>query len=488
MIAPHDRLSGEPGVSEAGWTGRWSAGGVPLLDVVDGSSGRDSLESDDLDSIRALELNLSSAARSGSWLAIDDVPLLAGHDEKSLQLQARERILEANIASVARVCERYITRLSETSELLPVSRVKRPARKALDRLSAHTEDWAARTLSGPVPRRALAVTRKEDADLYENRMVSELVHPILTSALNQRIRRLRRLSSDLADLERAKDEGTHHRRTRLYTFWGADAVRAAESQVRTAQTLHALEALAAWVQALRGSTLAGHLRGRRTGQRTLRNTNVIANDRHYHAAGLVWSAYEREPEVDETPEEREAKFLSRHRAFDDYALGLVIRSLGDLRYAPDEDQLPVAGRPITLRGPWGDATLARGVDGVLTLTSHGQSTRIVPLLDLVGPNDDHPTIAARWTSVAEAVTGRTVVVYLAAFAAIRHLPHDLAIVMSSAGSDALSPGTATGLPVSPLETTSLERVARAVAEALLAPALLNYPAPILLGGDRVPAA
>ena len=344
-MTPCDRVNGAHTVPVPGWTGRWTDGVGYLLDPALESPSRDAAQSEDLDAIASLEASLAAAERSGSWLAFANVPLLAGNDNETLSLHQREQVLAANLASIARVCERFITRLGERSELLPVSRVKRPARRALERLSAHTEDWATRTLSGPVPRRALAVAREEDADLYENRMVTELVHPILTSALSDRIRRLRRLTSDLADLAGAEDEGTHYRRHRLYKFWGADAALAADSSSRASQTLRELEKLAAWVQSLRGSTLSVALRGRRTGQRSLRNTNVIANDRHYHAAGLVWSAYEREPEADETVEERQARFLLRHRAFDNYVLGLVVRSLDDLQYVPDEDETPIGNTP-----------------------------------------------------------------------------------------------------------------------------------------------
>lgn len=487
MTPPHDRLTAEPGEPESGWTGRWAEGTIHIVDAASGSANRDAVESDDLDALMPLAQGLADAMLSGSWYKGSRVPLLSGRDEEGLQLHARERILETNLPSIARVCERFVTRLGERSELLPVARVKRPARKALTRLSAHTEDWAARTLAGPVPRRALAATREENADLYENRMVTELVHPILTTALSQRIRRLHRLTSDLADLEKAKDEGTHHRRHRLYAFWGADAARAAESSTRAAQTLRVLEALAARVQSLRGSSLAETLRGRRTGRRGLRNTNVIANDRHYRAAGMVWSAYEREPEVDKSPEERVTRFRSRHQTFDNYVFGLIIRALGDLGYSPDEDELPGEHGPVAVRGTWGAVDLARGPDGVIVLTSHNQNTRFVPLLDLVGPNDEPQAIARRWASVVGAAKSWTVVVHLAADEAIRRLPHELAIAMSSAGHDAVNPEqTVTGLPVSPLETTSLERVARAVAIAVQVPALLDYPRAILPSGARMP--
>ncbi|MGV0741024.1 hypothetical protein [Mycolicibacterium sp. XJ870] len=443
--------------------------------------------SDDLEAVASLETSLAAAVKSGSWLALAEVPLLARHDDNTLDLEDREHILEVNLASIARICERFVTRLGERSELLPVSRVKRPARRALERLSAHTEDWAARTLSGPVPRRALAVTRELDADLYENRMVIELVHPILSSTLASRIRQLRRLTSDLADLERAKDEGTYRRRDRLYSFWGADAARAAETSNRAEGTIATLEAMAARIQTLRGSTLGVKLRGKRTGQRSLRTTNVIANDRHYRAASLVWSAYERKQEAVESPDERTARYLSRHVAFDNYAQGLVIRSLAQLGYEPADDDLPASGMPIVLHGPWGQAELLRHADGSIALSSHGVHTRFVPLSDVIGPDDDQPAIVDRWESITDAVKVQTVVLHLTASAAVSELPPRVARAMMSAGPDSTN-GRAlvSGVPVSPLETTSLERVARAIALALQSPALQDFPREIQLGEERVP--
>lgn len=470
-----------------GWTGRWMQEGRHLIDRDLGSASRDAAESDDLDALKSLEDPLGAAAQSGSWQALLEAPLLAGHDSDALELEKRERVLVENLASIARICERFVTRLGERSELLPVSRVRRPARRALERMASHTEDWAGRTLSGPVPRRALAVMREENADLYENRMVNELVHPILSAALSDRIRRIRRLTADLADLERAKDEGTHYRRRRLYFFWGADAARAAESSGRAQGTLGKLEALAASVQALRGSTLVSTLRGRLTGQRSLRNTNVIANDRHYRAAGIIWRAFEREAEAEESPQERQERLLVRHRTFDNYAFGLIARALFDLGYETAEDAVPVSGSPFILFGPWGRAELVRSPDGTVGLSAHHTSTRFVPLADVVGPNDDHAEILTRWQSMNDAVKAPTVVLYLAPSQAIRSLPQHVARPMMSAGRDAPSQGLLLrGVPISPLETTSLERVARAVAVAVQSPALLDYPAQIRIDGERVP--
>jgi hypothetical protein len=90
-------------------------------------------------------------------------------------------------------------------------------------------------------------------------------------------------------------------------------------------------------------------------------------------------------------------------------------------------------------------------------------------------------------ALAAAAEVPTVVVYLAASKAIEELPLNLAAAMMSAGRDSADRDAClTGIPVSPLETTSLERVARAVSIALLQPALTAYPAEIRLGDGRVP--
>jgi hypothetical protein len=123
----------------------------------------------------------------------------------------------------------------------------------------------------------------------------------------------------------------------------------------------------------------------------------------------------------------------------------------------------------------------------MVLSAHSTSTRFVPLADVVGPNDDHPEILTRWQSMDDAVKAPTVVLYLAPSQAIRSLPQDAARPMMSAGRDAPSQGLLlTGVPISPLETTSLERVARAVAVAVQSPALLDYPAQVRIDGERVP--
>ncbi|MET7423600.1 hypothetical protein [Dactylosporangium sp. NPDC005555] len=479
MTGAVDRVSGAAGPPGEGWTGRWYDAGHHVLDTTPAAAGarsRDDITSDDLDALATLENALTDARASGTWTASAMCRLLAGHDDDTLRLQPREQVLRQHIGSIARVCSRFVTRLGERAELLPVARVKRPARRAIDRLAGHTEDWAARTLAGPIPRRALAVTRIEDADLYENRMVVELIHPILDGDLRNRINLLRRLRQDLADLERARHEGTRLRLERLYRFWGAEATNASHASGQAAQTLRALEELLTRVQALCGSELATLLRGRRTGHRALRRTNVTDNDRHYHAAGIVWREYERPETNRESNDTRRERLGARHRLFDDYVMGLIARSLHDLACNPRADQAPSPGRPTTLDGPWGQVTVHREHTGVTIVESAGVQTRFVPLLDLISPDADEAEIRERWQSLPSTSADSTVVVYLASSEHLRQQVSDLSLPVLSSGPDGQNRrATLVGVPVSPLETTSLERVARAVSIAALQPALGSYP-------------
>jgi hypothetical protein len=449
---------------------------------------RDALDSDDLDALLSLVDPLQEAVSAGSWTGMLLCPLLAAHDDSDLRLESRERVLAENLGSLARVTERFITRLGERSELLPVARVKRPARRALERLAGHTEDWAARDLTGPIARRALAVTREEDADLYENRMAVELIHPIMSAALAARIRRLGRVKADLADLERARYEGTHARLKRLYEYWGDDAAKAAESSHQATETLRRLEALAASVQQLRGNKLPNLLRGKRTGQRTLRRTNVIENDRHYRAVGQLWNEYKREATASESPAEREVRLQDRHRTFSHYVLGLLIRAMDDLSYSQAEDALPERDSRVVLPGPWGQARLGVASDGSISVHAERRTTRFVPLLDLLDVDDSPEIVHQRWTSIISDAETPTVVIYLAPSKTASTLPAILSTQLLSAGPDGPDGGPLVcAIPVSPLETTSLERVARAAGRALLEPALEAYPPQITLAaGDPLP--
>ncbi|TYB39719.1 hypothetical protein FXF50_04900 [Micromonospora sp. AP08] len=490
MTRAVDRVSGALSLAAQGWTGRWYDDGHHVLDTASAAAGahtRDDITSADLDALATLEKPLTDACASGMWTELASCQLLASHDDETLQLQQREQVLKQHIESIARVCSRFITRLGERAELLPVARVKRPARRAIDRLVGHTEDWAARTLAGPIPRRALAITRTEDADLYENRMVVELIHPILDGDLRSRINLLRRLKQDLADLERARHEGTRLRLDRLYRFWGAEAINASKPTGQATQTLRALEKLLTRVQTLRGSELATLLRGRRTGQRSLRRTNVTDNDRHYHAAGIVWREYERPETKRESTDARHERLGARHRLFDDYVMGLIARSLDNLACVPTAGQISLPDQPASLDGPWGPVTIHREHTGVTIVESAGVRTRFVPLLDLLSPDADESEIRERWRSLSSASVGPTVVVFLASSEHVRGLVPDLSLPALSSGPDGQhGRSTLVGVPVSPLETTSLERVARAVSIATLEPALAAYPPEIRLPHGKLP--
>ncbi|GAA0985090.1 hypothetical protein ENKNEFLB_01561 [Nocardioides aquaticus] len=486
MNETRDRVTGRSTAPESGWTGRWLD---DLGYVLDPQADRDRAASDDLDALADHIPDLRDLRSIESWdlFAIAADPKARNTDD--LLLEEREEKLAEHLPSIARICQKPLTRLTDEVDLLPVPRVRRPAKRAIERFTARTEDWAGRTLLGPVPRRALALLRVEDANLYENRMVNELVHPILSTSLARRIRQLKRARYGLAELDDATTQGTHLRQRRLYEFWGGTGDDPGTLARGAAETLAELERLAAAVKALRSTRLVRLLGNRRTGRRQLRQTNVIADNDKYHAAGIVWRAFERDTPTPETPDERRHRLLERHECFALYALVLIVRALNDLGYRPDADQAPTPGTWTRLSGAatWADAELYRGGDGTVTLRCEGQETRFVPLLDLIGPGDRPEQVLVRWASIEAAVRTPTVIVNLAPFRLAAGLPGAAAMSLTSAGADGQTGRyLATAVPVTPLESTSLERVARAVADAVRTPALDAYPPRVVDGDSGLP--
>lgn len=491
MSAPIDRVNGRSSPSQDAWSGRWQYEGRYLLDTNSHTgSPRDDISSEHLATFESIVEDIRVTANDASWRTLLELSVLDRVSEDDAHPGSDELLLQTHMSSIEIICNKeYLTRIGEISEVIPVSRVRRPARRALDRLAGHTEDWAGRNLSGPVPRRALAVLRDENVDLYENRMVTELVHPILTSALMRRLRRLRRMQANLAELVN-HPEGTTFRIGRLYRFWGVDAGRARQSSEQVAGTIRFLDGLLRQVQKLRGSKLSLLIGGRTSGTRSLRKTNVIQDHRHYRAAGLIWTAFQTSPETVESQDERRIRYQERHGLFATYVLAFVVQALDDLSYRPESDSVPMSGaesQEVALQGPWGQCTLATDVSGVITLNCLGVRTRFVPLLDLITESDSAEDVKSRWHSVSQVVDGPTVVVYLGSPMLVKNLSVGLASSLISAGKDLQGPQSdVTAVPISPLEISSLERVSRAVASAIQIPILKAYPIPIESQDKTIP--
>jgi len=491
MNSPIDRVSGRSSPHLSGWSGRWYFQGKHLLDSgqSDGTS-RDHIEADSLASIDALGKDVGIALVTGTWRSFLSLSLLDRISDDAANPGSDELVLEKHISSLEVICNKeYLTRIGEVSEVIPVGRVRRPARRALDRLASHTEDWYGRSLKGPIPRRAMAILRDEDANLYENRMVTELVHPILTSALMRRLRHLRKMQANLAELVH-RQEGSRARNERLYEFWGLDEGRARQSSDQVVHTVQLLDSLLRQVQKLRGSRLSGLIGGRTSGSRTLRKTNVIQDHRHYRAAGLVWQAFQQGPVSTESSEARSLHLQKRHDVYDGYVLAFLVQALEGLGYRPSDELTRIfeAGTGETaLLGPWGECSLHRDAIGVVTLSSRGIQTRFVPLLDLIAENDSPELVESRWASVVQAAAGPTVIVYLGSPDLLKYLPLNLAATLSSAGKDLnTSPRDVQAIPISPWEIASLERVSRAVRIAIQTPVLQAYPPPIQSDSSRIP--
>ena len=101
------------------------------------------------------------------------------------------------------------------------------------------------------------------------------------------------------------------------------------------------------------------------------------------------------------------------------------------------------------------------------------------------PIDNRPSLEV----LVEATTAKSVVLYLAADRWSEHSHQDLASEKYSRRARAGRRGTDLGhCGFSSSGTTSLERVARAVAIAVMSPAIADYPAEVRIEGEHVPGA
>ena len=132
-------------------------------------------------------IDAKSDLAAGRWPS----PLLPSELGRKSDITDLERLLTEvferghldAIATRPRLSMRYET------EVLAVGRAHRLDSAFQRHLSAHSECWAARTLSGVVPKAVLARVSEDDANIYEHRVYARLLDH-LDSYLHQRIAKL----------------------------------------------------------------------------------------------------------------------------------------------------------------------------------------------------------------------------------------------------------------------------------------------------------
>lgn len=441
----------------------------------------DALPSDqDAEALRQLRESLRGASDDG-WLAWGELnPLARGLDE-TVGPHPFEGRIEDGLPHLEAVCLRPRTHIRLEVERELVHRARRIARDASQWLAAHTEDWHRRTLTGVQPGRIRAEVREEDWDLYENRVAARLVDNLIVW-LRRRHAEVRRITYDLLmrieELEDTAHGGSRHRAKRIYDLWG-EAWEAGCQEVAVG-TLRRLERLLYKVLALQDSRLYRHVPTKAQVPRTLWMTNLLNTDDHYRGVASLWRHWSRLPARGTLSARMHyRRQQDTHESFDAWCMLLVIRACSQLKLVPandDEWQMPLAkGCSVrmekSLRVEWeasGAVSLGTTTDGGGTLC------RFVPLLHSLESAKTARALAQRVAPLVDAVADQphwTVVLHLAgpgdapykALATIGNPPQQGAV------------GAIDFIRVSPYALDCVERVARAVRWATLAPRLLDYP-------------
>jgi hypothetical protein len=300
------------------------------------------------------------------------------------------------IAIRPRLSMRYET------ELLSVDRARRLDTGFQRHLAAHSECWAARTLSGVVPKTVLGRVSDDDADIYEHRVYARLLDH-LERYLRGRIGKLAAIAARYQEgLEFNNSEAVDWQlRYDICAVWG-EAVSTGEADKLLGRNREQLALLERWlkrIRALKGRRIKGFdggslyqaiPRGAQVGL-SLVPTNLLQHDAHYRQLRRLWDAWFAATAAER---ERPVQVLARRRADEDryerYIGLLLLRALRALDF-----QLNWSGeasaRAICDR--WGDAASLENRDHTWIISMHGHRLVLVPC---AAPNDIDT--AADWTT------------------------------------------------------------------------------------------
>lgn len=274
-----------------------------------------------LDAIDAIDTRIDLAG--GQWPS----PLLPAELGRQSESTALEELLEkvferGHLDIIARrphLSMRYDT------ELLPVDRARRLDTGFQRHLAAHSECWAARTLSGVIPKSVLARVSEDDADIYEHRVYARLLDH-LERYLRERISKLNNIAERYEQgLEFANSKDVDYRlRNDICRVWGESVSTTDATQLleRNRNQIHYFERWLKRIRSLKGRRIKGFDGGslyqsiprRAQVGLSLVPTNLLQHDVHYRQLRELWNAW-----IAATATERERPEQVLNRRYDDEA-------------------------------------------------------------------------------------------------------------------------------------------------------------------------
>ncbi len=298
-----------------------------------------------------LRAELASAEREDLALALDAVvaiigrtdlaagtlpsPLLPPELGRQIDPSELETVLDEVFARghLETITEHPRLSMRYDSELLPVDRARRLDNGFQRHLAAHSECWAARTLSGIVPKAVVARISEDEPHIYENRVFARLVDH-LERYLRGRIARLEEIGESCRKalaFENSQDVD-YRLRQDICDVWG----EASDAQDLLARNDERLQRLRNWLKRIRGlqdgELYAAIPRKAEIGL-SLSATNLLLHDTHYRQLRRLWQAW-----LAATASERErpAQVLERRRieqrSYEQYVGLVLLRALQQLGF------------------------------------------------------------------------------------------------------------------------------------------------------------
>lgn len=213
-------------------------------------------------------------------------------------------------------------------EVTDIARVKRLAKGALVHLASHSECWQRQTLTGVVPKKALARFSDDDFNIYENRVFARLVDK-MELHLTRRLLILKDLQKSLNQaLELYTETKLYHRLTHeICSLWGqtfseAETDKASQALNETFATLIKLQGA---VVALKQGPLYQKVDRRAQVGHSIHMTNILSHDSHYRHLAMLWNELAK---IDNhkvpTPDELYLRNCYLAKAYSNYA-GLTLQ-------------------------------------------------------------------------------------------------------------------------------------------------------------------
>lgn len=251
--------------------------------------------------------------------SLTDFAKASGFEEKLQQVLATGHLHE--ISERPRMSMRY------DATMLPVSRTRRLASGALERLASRSEDWHRRTLSGVEPARVLAEVSEDEWGIYENIVFARLLDQALR-LIGRRERALALLierQSSALKLSQAEDLN-YRLREKLCHLWGQAWEAKPQSEDDPLHIrLKALQEMGGRLRQLRFGALYQAIPHSARVPIALKNTNVLTHDPHYREVRGLWQlAHQGELGVQVKPEEKIRQRLAQHQNYATF-VGLLIR-------------------------------------------------------------------------------------------------------------------------------------------------------------------